>query len=56
MRPHGTGKVHVNFVADEGEARVADAYNPPALARLGAIKTKYDPHNLFRLNQNIWPP
>ena len=55
MRPHGTGKVQVNFVADEGEARVADAYNPLALARLGAIKTKYDPHNLFRLNQNIWP-
>jgi len=56
MRPHGTGKVCVNFIADEGDARVADAYNAQALARLQAIKAKYDPRNLFRLNQNIRPP
>ena len=56
MRPHGTGKVCVNFIADEGGARVADAYNAQALARLQAIKAKYDPRNLFRLNQNIRPP
>jgi FAD/FMN-containing dehydrogenase len=55
MKLHGTGKVYVNFVADEGNARVADAYNPQALARLRAIKAKYDPNNLFRLNENIRP-
>ena len=55
MRPHGTGKVYVNFVADEGEKRVADAYNAASLARLRTIKAKYDPNNLFRLNQNIRP-
>jgi FAD/FMN-containing dehydrogenase len=55
MKPHGTGKVFVNFVADEGDARVADAYNTQALARLRAIKAKYDSHNLFKLNQNIRP-
>ena len=55
MKQHGTGKVHVNFVADEGDTRVADAYNAQALARLRAIAAKYDPRNLFRLNQNIRP-
>jgi len=55
MKAHSTGRVNVNFVADEGDARVADAYNPQVLARLRAIKAKYDPRNLFRLNQNIRP-
>jgi FAD/FMN-containing dehydrogenase len=56
MKPHGTGKVLVSFIADEGDARVADAYNAQTLGRLRAIKAKYDPRNLFRLNQNIRPP
>ena len=55
MKPHSTGKVYVNFVADEGEARIADAYNARSFARLRAIKAKYDPGNLFRMNQNIRP-
>jgi FAD/FMN-containing dehydrogenase len=55
MKPHSTGKVYVNFVADEGEKRVADAYNADTLKRLGKIKAKYDPGNLFRMNQNIRP-
>ncbi|MGO9429976.1 FAD-binding oxidoreductase [Rhodoblastus sp.] len=55
MKPHGAGKVYVNFVADEGENRVADAYNAGAMARLRKIKAKYDPGNLFRMNQNIRP-
>ncbi|MGA7325599.1 MAG: BBE domain-containing protein [Rhodomicrobium sp.] len=41
--------------ADEGEARIADAYNARSFARLRVIKAKYDPGNLFRMNQNIRP-
>lgn len=55
MKAHGTGRVYVNFMADEGEARIADAYNPRTLRRLRAAKAMYDPHNRFRMNQNIRP-
>ncbi|HEX5579035.1 MAG TPA: FAD-binding oxidoreductase [Candidatus Limnocylindria bacterium] len=46
---------YVNFVGDEGAARVHDAYPVATLARLARIKARYDPHNLFRLNQNVAP-
>jgi FAD/FMN-containing dehydrogenase len=46
---------YVNFVADEGEARIRDAYPGATWDRLTAIKVRYDPMNLFRLNQNIPP-
>jgi hypothetical protein len=46
---------YVNFLADEGEARVRDAYPGPTWDRLAAVKARYDPTNLFRLNQNIPP-
>jgi FAD/FMN-containing dehydrogenase len=55
MKVHGTGKVYVNFMAAEGERRVLDAYNRETFERLRAIKTEYDPRNLFRMNQNIPP-
>ncbi|MBI5666838.1 MAG: FAD-binding oxidoreductase [Chloroflexi bacterium] len=51
----GEGAVYVNFVADEGQARVRDAYPAATWERLTAIKAKYDPTNLFRRNQNIAP-
>jgi FAD/FMN-containing dehydrogenase len=51
----GAGAVYVNFVANEGRARVHDAYPDPTWERLAAIKAKYDPTNLFRRNQNIKP-
>jgi FAD/FMN-containing dehydrogenase len=51
----GTPGVYVNFLADEGAARVRDAYPGPNWDRLRAIKRRYDPDNLFRLNQNIPP-
>jgi len=38
----------------EGEARVKEAYGNN-YSRLAALKTKYDPDNFFRLNQNISP-
>ena len=46
---------YVNFLGDEGEARVRAAYPGPTWDRLAAIKATYDPDNLFRLNQNIPP-
>ena len=47
--------VYVNFVGDEGEARVHDAYPAATWERLARIKAQYDPENMFRLNQNIAP-
>jgi FAD/FMN-containing dehydrogenase len=46
---------YVNFLVDEGQARVRDAYPGPTWDRLAAIKSRYDPTNLFRRNQNIPP-
>jgi FAD/FMN-containing dehydrogenase len=46
--------VFLNFVADEGQDRVRSSYGP-AYERLVAVKDKYDPDNLFRLNQNVQP-
>jgi FAD/FMN-containing dehydrogenase len=47
--------VYVNFMSDEGEARVKDAYTEGVWSRLVEIKRKYDPENLFHMNQNIKP-
>jgi FAD/FMN-containing dehydrogenase len=47
--------VYVNFLGDEGEARVREAYPDGTWDRLAAVKRRYDPTNLFRLNQNIPP-
>jgi hypothetical protein len=52
--PHATGGVYINFMTDEEQDRVANAYGDH-LDRLQAIKTQYDPENRFRLNQNIQP-
>ena len=46
---------YVNFLVDEGEARVRDAYPGKTWDRLRSIKRRYDPTNLFRINQNIPP-
>jgi len=46
---------YVNFLGDEGNARVRAAYPGPTWDRLVHIKRRYDPTNLFRLNQNIQP-
>jgi FAD/FMN-containing dehydrogenase len=58
MQPFSTGAVYVNYLgreADEGPERIKAAYGPEKYARLVALKKKYDPGNLFRLNQNIKP-
>jgi hypothetical protein len=46
---------YAGFLADEGEARVRAAYPGATWDRLTEIKARYDPDNLFRLNQNIPP-
>jgi FAD/FMN-containing dehydrogenase len=51
----GDKGAYVNFVNDEGEARVRAAYPGKTWDRLRQIKRRYDPTNLFRLNQNIPP-
>lgn len=54
IRPEGSG-VYVNFLGNEGAARIKEAYPAATYARLAEIKRRYDPGNLFRFNQNILP-
>lgn len=54
LRPHSRGGGYVNYVSDEGELEVKGAYRD-RYERLVALKTRYDPGNVFRLNQNIEP-
>jgi FAD/FMN-containing dehydrogenase len=54
VRHDGVG-VYVNFLEDEGEARIREAYGDSTLARLAAIKRTYDPTNRFCFNQNVRP-
>jgi FAD/FMN-containing dehydrogenase len=53
MRPYSTGAAYLNFTQEED--RVRDSYGAAKYDRLVALKDKYDPDNLFRLNQNIKP-
>jgi FAD/FMN-containing dehydrogenase len=52
---NGDARAYVNFLGDEGQARVREAYPGSTWERLAAIKARYDPTNLFHLNQNIPP-
>jgi FAD/FMN-containing dehydrogenase len=54
MQPYAHG-VYVNNLGTEGADRVKAAYAPETYSRLVALKDTYDPHNVFRLNQNIAP-
>jgi len=51
----GASGAYVNFVGDEGADGVHAAYPDATWARLASIKDRYDPTNVFRLNQNISP-
>ena len=51
----GDERAYVGFLGDEGEGRIRAAYPDPTLQRLATIKDRYDPTNLFRLNQNVRP-
>jgi hypothetical protein len=54
LEPYHTS-VYVNFLMEEGEERIRQAYGTTKYERLKALKRRYDPDNLFRLNQNIKP-
>src|SRR5437667_26873 len=54
LHPYSAGGAYVNFMMDEGEERVKATYGDN-YEQLVAIKNKYDPDNLFRVNQNIKP-
>jgi len=55
MTPHATGGVYVNFMPEDEGQRVKPGAYGPNYGRLAKLKAKYDPHNLFRRNQNIQP-
>ena len=54
LHPHSTGGAYINFMMEEGEERIQATYGKNH-ARLTKIKKKYDPENVFRVNQNIKP-
>ena len=54
IAPHTSG-AYVNELGDEGRGRVAAAYPDATYRRLVALKDRYDPRNVFRLNQNVIP-
>ncbi|MDB4927297.1 FAD-binding oxidoreductase [Mucilaginibacter sp.] len=54
LHPYSAGGAYVNFMMDEGEERVKATYGEN-YERLVTVKNKYDPDNLFRVNQNIKP-
>jgi hypothetical protein len=54
LHPHSAGGAYVNFMMDEGQERVRATYRDN-YQRLAQVKGRYDPTNLFRVNQNIRP-
>src|SRR5262245_1171539 len=54
LHPYAAGGAYVNFMMDEGEARVQATY-AASYDRLAKVKAAYDPDNVFRVNQNISP-
>ncbi len=54
LHPYSAGGAYVNMMMDEGQERVRASYRDN-YDRLAQIKAVYDPHNLFRVNQNIQP-
>jgi hypothetical protein len=55
LEPDTMDGVYLNFTSDVGEERVRKSYGPEKYARLVELKDKYDPTNMFHLNQNIKP-
>jgi len=55
MKPWSTGRVYLNYIGNEGQSRIDGAFGPAKMARLRALKAKWDPENFFRNNQNISP-
>jgi FAD/FMN-containing dehydrogenase len=54
LQPHSAAGGYINFMADDDQDRIHENYKDN-YSRLASIKTRYDPDNLFHLNQNIKP-
>jgi hypothetical protein len=58
MRPYATAGQYVNFLGyddDDPYAKALAVYGPDKVRRLIAVKQRYDPENVFRINHNIPP-
>jgi FAD/FMN-containing dehydrogenase len=55
VQPFSTGGVYVNYMDADESDRIGEAYGSTHYARLAKLKERYDPDNLFRMNQNIAP-
>jgi len=55
LSPFATGGVYLNFEQNEGETHTRSGYDKGTYERLVALKNKWDPQNVFRVNQNIAP-
>jgi FAD/FMN-containing dehydrogenase len=55
MRPWSAGGGYINHLCEEGPDRVREAYGDETWTRLTQLKRRYDPHNVFQLNQKIPP-
>jgi FAD/FMN-containing dehydrogenase len=55
LAAYGSDAMYVNFTGDAGADKVRASYPPETYAKLVAVKRRYDPTNMFRLNQNIAP-
>jgi hypothetical protein len=55
LAPETTDGVYLNYTSDVGEERVRSSYGPETYAKLVELKDRYDPTNMFHLNQNIRP-
>ncbi|MGH3146526.1 MAG: FAD-binding oxidoreductase [Rubrobacter sp.] len=54
LHPYSAGGAYVNFMMEEGQERIRSTYREN-YDRLAEVKNEYDPHNFFRVNQNIEP-
>jgi FAD/FMN-containing dehydrogenase len=55
MKPWATGRVYLNFLSDADDDRIEASFGTKKIRRLRALKSVWDPENLFRHNQNIKP-
>jgi FAD/FMN-containing dehydrogenase len=55
VRPYATGEAYGNFIGDEGDARVRAGFGAANHDRLAALKSTWDPGNVFHANQNVRP-